>query len=391
MFIVILLAFILIAAFGIIWRMFSSLKQEALRAEELSAVPVSDAGVLMEEAQAKVEVPTPVKTTDRGLDDIPWRTPSLLQEKPLIEPLKKVVVAAQDESALVNVLTEDQKTLYENQIFQLKEEVKLIREKAVDQARNALEVINKMRESNDRISAENEQLKGNKPLFNADEVSHLKAENAALKNEISRDDEERLKSFQEKEALRFDFDRKMQQANESVLAAENDYKKKLAVLVEDNSSLRRVNDELKAATDGVLREKDNTGEARSRIALLEADNARLKEKNEFFQYELTKVKAQSMGLQRVCDNLRKRTDEQRPQSFEWQADGEQIRKRVVLLEQSIQEFRSLNDVLLKKENLTQYEMEKNREQVGSLENIYTDLCHRLSRVVITEEDLTATR
>ncbi len=302
------LVFILVAMFGILGLIFSSLKQEAVRSQELSAVPVVNVSALAQKVQSKVEVPLPTKTADRGLDDIPWRTPSSTEKKAPGDVSEISIGAKQDEIDTAKTIIVDEKKLFEDQIFQLKEDVKLTREKAVEQARNALDVINKLRESNDRISAENEQLKAYKPQSDEGETSHLKAENAALKIEISRHEEERSRLLQDKESLRSDFDRKIQQASESVSSAEIEYKKSLAVLSEDIALLRRANEELMSVHAAPLKETDNVGEVRARISLLETDNARLKEKNEFLQYELTKIKAQSAGLQRVCDNFRKKEE-----------------------------------------------------------------------------------
>ncbi len=309
------LVFILVAMFGILGLISFSLKQESVRSKELSAVPVVNVNVLAQKVQAKVEVPSPIKTADRGLDDIPWRTPSLAEKNVSSDAPEKMIAAKQVEIEPVKAVIIDEKKLFEDQIFQLKEDVRLTREKAVEQARNALDVISKLRESNDRISAENEQLKAYKPQSDEGEVSHLKAENAALKIEISRHEEERSKLLQDKESLRSDFDRKIQQASESVSFAEIEYKKSLSVLSEDIASLRHVNEELRAVQGAPLKEADNVGEVRARISLLETDNARLKEKNEFLQYELTKIKAQSAGLQRVCDNFRKKEEELQARPF----------------------------------------------------------------------------
>ena len=169
--------------------------------------------------------------------------------------------------------------------------------------------------------------------------------------------------------------------------AESSYKKQMAPLYEEVELLRQMNEDLKQTKDLPLQERNVDGEIREKTIFLETDNLRLKEKNEFLQYELTKVKAQASGLQRICDNFRKRAEEEQSRPFAWQPDGDQIRKRSALLQQGLQEFRALNAVLLKKENLTQYEIEKNSEQISDLENIYSDLCQRLSRVGIKEDDL----
>lgn len=316
----VIVAFLLVlflVACGVVFRLASSLKQEAIKAEEFSAVPVVDVLALREDMHARVEVHAPIKIADRGLDDIPWRTPALSEKKEFDDPLKSVEVGGMDKVVQLEIKIDDQKTVYESQIFQLKEDAKQIREKTVEQAKNALDVINKLRESSDRISAENEQLKTQqRSLPDEDGAAHFKAEMAALKSEIfslkseiSRRDEEKVMFLQEKEAFRADVNRKIQQANESVSAVEIEYKKNLAVLAEDVTALRRENEALLSASDPSSRETEPVSEVRSKMVFLETDNARLKEKNEFLQYELVKVKAQSAGLQRICDNLRKKEED----------------------------------------------------------------------------------
>jgi hypothetical protein len=113
----------------------------------------------------------------------------------------------------------------------------------------------------------------------------------------------------------------------------------------------------------------------------------LEENNKFLQYELTKSRAQAAGLERICENSRKQFEEIARGIREVETDNQVLKSQTHILEQSLVDFKKLNAELLKREKLTQFEIEKNLDQIRNLEGIYGVFRSRLERLGISEEDL----
>jgi chromosome segregation ATPase len=102
-------------------------------------------------------------------------------------------------------------------------------------------------------------------------------------------------------------------------------------------------------------------------------NAQLLEKNESLQYELIKARAQSSGLERVSFNYKNQLEDFLKKVSEAQASNEHLSQAKNRLEEVVQEVKLQNEDLVKKDQLTQFELEKNRSRLVSLEREYEDL------------------
>jgi chromosome segregation ATPase len=126
---------------------------------------------------------------------------------------------------------------------------------------------------------------------------------------------------------------------------------------------------------------------RQHVTELEKLNSALEENNKFLQYELTKSRAQAAGLERICENSRKQFEEIARGIREVETNNQALKSQTHVLEQSLVDFKKLNAELLKREKLTQFEIEKNLDQIRDLEDIYGVFRSRLERLGISEEDL----
>ncbi|MBF0619956.1 MAG: hypothetical protein HQL19_07305 [Candidatus Omnitrophica bacterium] len=281
--ITILLVGIVAAAVFVVMRLFMTVRHEAQKMVEESVVPITDIS----------EIVTPALKSEAPV----FSSEALEQEAGSIIPLSVEPAASLKSDAA------------EQEVFQLREEVQLIREKAVIQARNALEVISKLRAENDRLKEEHAVARQDALEARSGagvEADHLKAENAAFREqlnvaeiEIKRFTEDALALRAEMIALRGASVVKDDEGQAAAIQKMHD---------EYQSQLKDFYGQIEAARAavGVLeKERDS---ARSRVLELEAARRVLEEKNKYYQYELTKSRAQAVGLERMFEGSCKQID-----------------------------------------------------------------------------------
>ncbi len=101
-------------------------------------------------------------------------------------------------------------------------------------------------------------------------------------------------------------------------------------------------------------------------------DTQLAEKVESLQYELVKARAQSTGLERIGSNYKSQMEDLLKKINEAQSANDQLSQAKNRLEGILQELKSQNDELVKKDQLAQFELEKNRSQLLNLEREYED-------------------
>ncbi len=352
--VIFILVLIVLSAVGVLGWLFYSLKKHEVLAVEETAVPIQDINEVIvssvnsvhEKAPALKE-PEPVKPFDMDLS----LADGTLHEYPVRE---------------------------DNDLIQrLKEEVKNTREKAVVQSRNAIEVINKLRD-------ENEALRRN--------IEHLEKKdlpsgtNAAVAVSIA-ENEEKLIAF-----IRSEYEQQL-----NVLFQE------IEVLKKDNEALRSshsvqaesvsAHSFLNAEAVEALKEnmdvlRSDRAKIEARIEELEGDALQSKEKNEFLQYELTKSRAQAIGVERIYDNARKKFEGLARDAYDIEQNNVVLKRQANILEKGLMDFKRLNAELLKREKLNQYELENNQTQLSDLENIYQTFRDRLENAGVTVDPFT---
>ena len=163
---------------------------------------------------------------------------------------------------------------------------------------------------------------------------------------------------------------------------------KLVELQEETSHLRAENLSLQTQLESthakvrLLEEEASRANAtvselnREKEALLsapkpESDEA-LRNELESLKYELIKAKAQSSGLERVSFNYKNQLEDFFKKVNTVQASNDQLSQAKNRLEGMVEEIKSQNEELAKKDQLAQFELEKNRSRLVSLEREYED-------------------
>ncbi|MBF0486121.1 MAG: hypothetical protein HQL16_06380 [Candidatus Omnitrophica bacterium] len=428
---------IVVLAFGVVgWLLYSVRAEEAKAAAEKNIVPITNFNEMTPRSPIGVEVFPSVSETLVEAPAAPEDASGVETPKPLEEIKTGEEVPKVAEIVLNSVEEQSKEEVVSDNILQLKEEIKLIREKAVVQARNALEVINKLREDYDKLSMEKNRLlaDGRAAQDKDQQIIHLSAENNALKERADTVTREIAASHEDADVVRMELRRQLDQTQALVLKLEaekaeqerlvglaaddrekavarvrEEYQKQLDEFYKEIEVLRRESDASKASDrelgQDVSREnsqkdndlstlqkavdilRDEKESISSRMRELEAVNAIQAEKNVFLQYELTKSRAQAAGLERVCENSKKQVEALSRQVEEARFDNRQLKRNSDVLETGLMEFKRLNAELVKREKLSQFEVEKNQNQIEDLEKIYSGFRSRLQKTGLREEDL----
>jgi chromosome segregation ATPase len=401
---------ILVAGTGVFAWIFYIVKKEGGWFEENQVVPITDLNEIRAPHQPGVgqEQNTPDVNNPKTVVDILQKDSFATT---LVQPVAPLPASPGDPHSA-------------EEVRQLHEELRLIREKALIQANNAIDVINKLREENEALRSEIER-SGQKVVtskVDEDLLTHLRAENIAFKEQLS-------SSTREAEDLRQQLSKKALEAEEELarlketvqrLEAQNveqrlnapiasgadaaasdsheQCQKEIALLSAELEALRLANEKLRSAQpDLPVASPEGSTDAdqpncegeilRQHVTELEKQNSTLEENNKFLQYELTKSRAQAAGLERICENSRKQFEEIARGIREVETDNQALKSQTHHLERSLVDFKKLNTELLKREKLTQFEIEKNLDQIRDLEDIYGVFRSRLERLGISEEDL----
>lgn len=241
----------------------------------------------------------------------------------------------------------------------LKEEIRVLKDEAAAQASSSLEIITQLRELSERLQSELDvAAKTALERGSADQESlkHFRAESVAFQEAVAEKEQEisRLK-------------------DELLLLERMNSSEEVAKI----PALQKELQEVLSSKEGM----------ESRIGGLERALSEQEEKASALQYELTKSRAQAAGLERVCANSNRQVEDLSRQIRDINIDNDELRRRAGFLGRSMDDFKRLNMELLKREKLSRFEEEKNREQVREIERIYDGVLARLSAAGLKEEDL----
>ncbi|MBF0595015.1 MAG: hypothetical protein HQL22_08595 [Candidatus Omnitrophica bacterium] len=262
-----------------------------------------------------------------------------------------------------------------DQIGELKQQLSVALEKVEVQGRQFGEIIDGLKEERNALRAQVDAFWQENTHSKEEELlSHLKAENAAYKAQMDaqRTDAEVL--VRELEVAKGDHQNQIDRLNAEIglLKTENDRLRSIHVippegLVRDQG----LNvDAIESLTEDVDVLRQDKARLEASIEDFQAGLLEEKERNSFLQYELTKSRAQSAGMERICSNARSQFEGFAREARDTEMDNVLLKKQANALEQGLVDFKRLNTELLKRERLTQYEMDNNRTQLKDLEHIY---------------------
>jgi len=155
---------------------------------------------------------------------------------------------------------------------------------------------------------------------------------------------------------------------------------KSAQIETELANLKAENVDLKAQLESANAKKSEPDEAlRLELESLKSQQIPLQQKCEGLEYELVKARAQSSGLERVNFNYKNQVEDFLKKVDAMQVSNDQMSQAKNKLEAMVEEIKLQNEELVKKDNLAQFELEKNRSHLVDLERENGELKARLQQ------------
>jgi len=152
-------------------------------------------------------------------------------------------------------------------------------------------------------------------------------------------------------------------------------------LTKDNQSLKnQLNDLQEAQTKlSELQTQLETSNAKVQQPPPSEPDEALRQELETLKYELVKAKAQSSGLERISLNYKNQQEDFLKRVNAVQVTNDQLSEAKNRLEEMITQVKSENEELVKKDQLSLFELEKNRSRLLTLERECEDLKARVQQ------------
>jgi len=344
----IILGVVVVAAFGALGFVVYTLSQEAQK--EKSAVPVTDLKQLKDELSFAVSALSKQDVSAHEDEVIPAFVP-----KESVELLSPALPSTPEVPSEVQPAPlEDNAS--KKRVQELEEELRTIKQEAEQQADVTRDMILNLSKENQTLKSQQGQPEeAQQKLAELEgQITNLKAENESLQT---------LKTQQ---------------------AETEEVRQKLAELEGQISNLKAENERLQTqleSSNSAVSELQNEKEALLSAPKPGPDEGSLvlKQKCEGLEYELIKARAQSSGLERVSFNYKNQLEDFLKKVNEVQVTNEQLSQTKNRLEGLVEEIKSQNEELVKKDQLTQFELEKNRSRLVNLEREYEDFKARVQQ------------
>ena len=146
------------------------------------------------------------------------------------------------------------------------------------------------------------------------------------------------------------------------------------------ANFKAENSTLKAQLESANAKKSEPDEALGlELESLKSQQIQLQQKCEGLEYELVKARAQSSGLERVNLNYKNQVEDFLKKVDEMQVTNDQLSQAKNKLEGMVEEIKLQNEELVKKDNLAQFELEKDRSRLVDFERENGELKARLQQ------------
>jgi len=349
----IILGVIVLVTLGVLGFLFYMLSKEGQKKEDAKAVPVTDL------AQLKKEL-------SPGLHDLP-KSQTLEYEAQIIPPFEpKVSLPTQD----VIAATEDNE--YKKHAQELEEELEAISQKAERQLDGAKHLIETLSQENESLKAQQDSLEEAQQKLNEvqAEATSLKTENISLQTRLESTTAQVTLLEDQMAAVKVQMGEEISRAN--------------AMVSELNREKEALSAEPQTAPDQALLQEVETLrteqiQLKEKYEELEKKHQQLEKDNEQLQYELVKARAQSSGLERVSFNYKNQLEDFLKKVSTAEASNEHLSQAKNRLEGMVEEIKLQNEELAKKDQLAQFELDKNRSRLVSLERECEDLKVRVQQ------------
>jgi hypothetical protein len=330
----IILGVVVLITIVVLGVLFFMLGKEGQKKEEEKIVPLTDLEQLKKELSSGLLEPQKPAVDDTGI--VP------LYESKVSLPMQEVRSPLEDET-------------YKKRAKELEDELWAISHKATTQSDEAKQLIETLTKENEALKIQQANLEQaqQKLVELQGEASSLKIENVIqMGEEIAKANATVIELNREKEAL----------LSAPHPEADGGLRQELEALKNEQIQLRQKYEDLDR-THQKLREL----------------NTHLMEKNDLLQYEMIKARAQSSGLERVSFNYKNQLEDFLKKVNAAQVTNEQLSQVKNRLEDTVTQVKLQNEELVKKDQLAQFELEKNHSRLANLEREYEDLKARTQK------------
>ncbi len=260
---------------------------------------------------------------------------------------------------------------YEQKVKELEGELNSIATKAQEQNQQALASIDQLKKENEQIKTQStiEIVAAKADLIKAEQaIESMREEQISLGNRLNESQIQIGKLQDEALAIRHQMGQEISKTKEEAenLVVENEtLKKSLEAGIEEAgrtfkeniSSLQEENQTLRNAAQDLTMTNQKLKEL----------NSHLIEKSEKLQWELTKARAQMTSFERACENYQNQLQGAFDRSGSIEKNVSSLSDTNNRLQSFLDDLQKQNEELAKREKLFEYELEKNRTQIVSLE------------------------
>jgi len=355
----IILGAVVIIAVVVLGFLFYLLSKEGQR-EEASAVPVTDLSEINKELSNQLFEQNNSKVIEKDDEIIP-----VFQLK-VNKPLEKAQSNQEDEA-------------YKKRAQHLEDELLAISKKADGQSDEAKRLIETLSEENDALKIQKASLELAQEKLNEVQVEaeKLKTENITLQTQLETTNSRVQYLEQEMTAVKMQMGEEISQANAKIIELSREKETMAAeIKVEPDEALRQEVEALKVEKAQLNQKCDDLAKAQEELT---AQNSQLTERIDSMQYELVKARAQSSGLERISFNYKNQLEDFLNKVTLAQSTNDQLTQAKNRLEGLVEEVKSHNEELIKKDSLSQFELEKNRSRLVSLERECEELKSRIQQ------------
>jgi chromosome segregation ATPase len=354
----IILGAVVLIAIVVLGVLFFMLGNEGKK-KEASAVPVTDLNQLKKELSSG------------GLLDPVQKPKFVLKNSEVIPPfVPKVSLPTQK---VQSPLGDD---AYKKRAEELEEELKSIAQKAEGQSDEAKKMIEDLVEENESLKSQKDNLEQAQQKLTElqGEAVSLQTENAGLQSQLQTTNAQVRLLEEQMTSFKLQMGEEISRANAAVVELTKE-KETLSAAVpipvpEPDAVLHQELEALKIQQAQLRQRYDDLERTHEKLREL---NTTLMEKNDLLQYEVVKSRAQSSGLERVSFNYKNQLEDflKKVNAAEVTSDHlSQVKNR---LEETVEQIKLQNEELVKKDQLVQFELEKNRSRLISLERENEDL------------------
>jgi len=358
----IILGVVVLLTLALLGFLFFMLAKEGQKKEEEQAVPVRDLEQLKQELTSHLFEQNDQKVIEKDSEIIPVFQPKMIIPANEVKPTP----SPEDDA-------------YKKRARQLEDELLSISHQAIGQSEEARRMIETLTEENESLKRQKVDMDQAQEKLTVlqGEASLLKTENVSLQTQLESTNAKVHFLEEEMAAVKIQMGEEISRANATVAELTREKESFIsAPKIEPDQALRQEIEALNARHAELKQKFEDMERSQQKLHELNGD---LIEKNEALKYELIKARAQSSGLERVSFNYKNQLEDFFKKVNAVQVSNDQLSQVKNRLEVVVEEVRSQNEELVKKDRLSQFELDKNRSRLQNLEREYEDLKARVQQ------------